>query len=402
MASERHDDEAELARERLSQLRGVLRLVGATIDGTAEVAQDMHRTISATTGRLLEPIPAAAAVERLHAGVSDGVYACVRGGSRLLFGVLDAVLERGGPLLAPPVALPGPLVGVLHGVVGDRMRRDANPMHVTMHLRHRGAALPLTREALSAALEGASERVVVFVHGLAADESSWELASVRAWGREGVSYAALLAERHGYTTLHVRYNSGLRIAENGRALAALLRALLAEYPGELRELALIGHSMGGLVVRSACLHGHVSGDSWTRRVRDVVCLGAPHRGAPLEKLGAVAAAALAAAPVTAPIARVLDVRSVGIKDLRRGTVRDDGVDDDDPPLEKARYHFLAGTLAKVGPVLGWALGDGLVRVCSATPRGRAEVRRARFDGLHHVHLLNHPRVFAYLESALAE
>lgn len=395
MDSTTDSDEAELARERLDQLRGVLRLVGATIDGGAGVAQDMHRTIAETAGRLLEPVPAVAAVERVHAGVREGVYACVRGGSRLLFGALDAVLERGGPLLAPPVALPGPLVGVLHGVVGDRMARDANPMRISMQLRHRGAALSLSREALAAALDGARERVVVFVHGLAADESSWELASARAWGREGVSYAALLAERHGYTSLHVRYNSGLPIADNGRALAELLAALVAAYPAELRELALVGHSMGGLVVRSACLHGHVSGDTWTGRVRDVVCLGSPHRGAPLEKLGALATAALAAVPVTAPIARVLAVRSAGIKDLRRGAVGEL------PPLSRARYHFVAGTLRGAGPVLGWALGDGLVRVGSATLRGRPRVRRVRFDGLNHIHLLNHPRVFAYLEAALA-
>lgn len=395
-----HSGDAELARERLAQLRGVLRLVGATIDGTADIAQDMHRTVAGTARRLLAPIPAAAAAGRLHAGVADGVYACVRGGSRLLFGVLDAALEHGGPLLAPPVALPSPLVGVLHGIVGDRMARDRNPMRTTMHLRHRGAALPLTREALAAALDGAHERVVVFVHGLAADESSWELSSARAWGRAGVSYGALLAERHGYTPLHVRYNSGLRIADNGRSLAALLGALLEEYPADLGDLVLIGHSMGGLVVRSACLHGHVAGATWTRRVRDVVCLGSPHRGAPLEKIGAAAAAALAAVPVTAPIARVLDVRSAGIKDLRRGVVRDDG-ECDDPPPATARYHFLAGTLRGAGPVLGWAVGDGLVRVGSATLWGRPRVRRVRFDGLHHVHLLNHPRVYAYLEAALA-
>ncbi|MDC0670553.1 esterase/lipase family protein [Nannocystis radixulma] len=400
MESEAHSDEAELARERLSQLRGVLRLVGATVDGSAGVAQDMHRTIAETAGRLLAPVPAASAVERLHAGVRDAIYASVRGGSRLVFEALDAALELGGPLLTPPVALPGPLVGVLHGVVGDRMVRDANPMHITMQLRYRGATLPLAREALAAALERASERVILFVHGLAADESSWELASARAWGRDGVSYGALLAERHGFTVLHVRYNSGLRIAENGRALAALLRALLAEYPGNLRELTLIGHSMGGLVVRSACLYGHAVRDIWSGRLRDVVCLGSPHRGAPLEKLGAAAAAVLAAVPITAPLARVLEVRSAGIKDLRRGVVRDDGEEDDDPPPAGARYHFVAGTLRGAGPVLGWALGDGLVRLGSATLRGGPRIRRVRFDGLHHVHLLNHPRVFAYLEATL--
>lgn len=106
-------------------------------------------------------------------------------------------------------------------------------------------------------------------------------------------------------------------------------------------------------------------------------------------------------PITAPLARVLEVRSAGIKDLRRGVVRDDGEGDDDPPPAGARYHFVAGSLRGAGPVLGWALGDGLVRLGSATLRGGPRVRRVCFDGLHHVQLLNHPRVFAYLETALA-
>ena len=78
---------------------------------------------------------------------------------------------------------------------------------------------------------------------------------------------------------HVRYNTGLHVSENGRGLARLLDEMVEEWPCQLEELVLIGHSMGGLVARSACHYGA----SWTDRVRHVFCLGSPHLGADLEK-----------------------------------------------------------------------------------------------------------------------
>src|SRR5690606_9208792 len=114
--------------------------------------------------------------------------------------------------------------------------RDLSPMCTRMQLRHQSRALPVTREALSAALPDPRGRVVVMVHGLAADESCWQRGSARAWGREGLDYGQLLAERCDLTPLYLRYNSGLPIADNGRDLAQLLNDLVAAYPVDLREL----------------------------------------------------------------------------------------------------------------------------------------------------------------------
>ncbi len=401
------------AHERLAHLRGALRLLAAGIEAGTGIVEDMHRAIAAAPLALLAVVPEARVARTLHDGVRERVYASIRGISRLLFRGVDAALEHAGPALAPRAAIPGPLVGVLHGVLGDGLVRDANPLQIAMHLRLGGQRLATTREALAAALPHARARLVVFVHGLACDESCWQHASVRAWGRPGVSYGALLDERHGFTVLHVRYNSGLRISANGRSLSELLRALVLAYPAPLSELVLIGHSMGGLVVRSACHHGRVADEPWTTHVRDVICLGSPHGGAPLEKFGVAAVAALAAVPVTAPIARVLDARSAGIKDLRRGTlVVSDSTDSNagaaattevEAPLPGARYHFLAGSLgtSPLARALGWAIGDGLVRVGSATGAGLPHARSVHLGGLHHMHLLNHPAVFAHIEAALA-
>lgn len=403
------DDPVTDPDERLAHLRGALRLTRAGVELAADIAQDVHRAIADPPLSVADQVPVGRAARIAHDGIRDGIYASVRGINRLVFDALDRALAHAGPALAPPAAIPGPLVGLLHGVLGDRLSRDRSPLRTAMQLRHRGRHLPLTKRALADAFPAPQGRLVVFVHGLAADETCWRRGSADAWGRPDLDYGALLAERHDLVPLYLRYNSGLRIADNGRALAELLRRLVAAWPVPPRDVLLVGHSMGGLVVRSACHHGRRGDDAWTELVRDIVCLGAPHRGAVLEKVGALAVTALGAFGVTAPIARAIDLRSVGIKDLRHGTTRDD--DGDEAALPHARYHDLAGTIGPADHPLAWAIGDGLVRVTSATSEGRSgitsrpsgpEMRRTTLAGVHHLRMLNHPEILALLESLLAD
>src|SRR4029079_17702299 len=138
-------------------------------------------------------------------------------------------------------------------------------------------------------------RVVVFLHGLFETEY--------AWGRN--SYGARLQRDLGVTPVYVRFNTGRHISENGRALAELLDALVADWPVEGEQIALVGHSLGGLVARSACHHG---GD-WTPLVRHTVSLGSPHTGAPLESGVPYAATALGVVGQTRPVARFLPPHS---------------------------------------------------------------------------------------------
>lgn len=383
------------AAERLAHLRGTLHLTRAGIDLAAVLAQEIHAAIAAVPLAVLEPTAIGPAVRHTHDRIRDLVYGCVRRVNDLLFGTLDRALARTAPALAPPAALPSELVGLLHGVLGDRLTR--NPMRTAMQLRHRGARLKLGRRALARAFPRPGDRLVVFVHGLAADETSWRRGSERAWGRPDLDYGALLAERSGVTPLYLRYNSGLRVSANGRALAGLLRRLVAAYPVPPRAIVLVGHSMGGLVVRSACHHGQRRGDDWAGRVTDVVCLGAPHRGAALEKFGVAAVAALAGFGVTAPLARAIDLRSAGIKDLRRGEAHAD-----EAVLPRARYHDLAGTLGHPDHPLAWALGDGLVRVTSAAPTDRPGTHRTILPGVGHIAMLAHPDVLDRLTAILGE
>jgi pimeloyl-ACP methyl ester carboxylesterase len=136
-----------------------------------------------------------------------------------------------------------------------------------MDLRHGGKNVPIERSHLSAAFPKATRRVAIFVHGLACSESMWSAYSQRHYGTPDTTYGSRLAADLGYTPVYLRYNTGLHIAENGRTLAGLLQRICTEWPAGIDELTLIGHSMGGLVIRSACHYGREANLEWTRPVR---------------------------------------------------------------------------------------------------------------------------------------
>src|SRR5947209_14653024 len=114
--------------------------------------------------------------------------------------------------------------------------------------------------------------------------------------RCGGTYGSQLERDLGLTPVYVRYNTGRHISENGRSLHELIEQLVACWPVDVEKVALIGHSMGGLVARSACCHASESGGEWVRRVRHVVTLGTPHMGAPLAQAVHYASAGLDALP----------------------------------------------------------------------------------------------------------
>jgi pimeloyl-ACP methyl ester carboxylesterase len=235
-----------------------------------------------------------------------------------------------------------------------------------------------------------------------------------------LTYGERLHGELGWTPLFVRYNSGLHVSENGRAVSELLEELAREWPVPVRHVALVGHSMGGLVARSACHYGSVDGATWTRQVRTVVSLGTPHLGAPLEEAAHRAAVALSSLPETGMLGSLLRRRSAGIRDLRQGSLVDEdwrGRDPDAlraaavkevPLLAGATHCFVSATVTRdPDHPLGRLLGDTLVLVASAT--GQGSTRRIAFEPeyghhvapAHHLSLLNHPDVYARLRAWLA-
>ena len=406
-----------LTRER-TRLHGAVDAATAFLDDGLTTIAGMHGAIARKPFAALRLAPGVADVSEgvrvVHDGITNLVYGGIRAGIKVAGTAarVAAGIARTNPDDPPPGSMAEMAVAALNGFAGDRLARSGNPLAATMHLRRRDAHVPIERDRLAAAFPNPTRRIAVFVHGLACSEGMWSAYSERHYGTPDVTYGSRLEADLGYTPLYVRYNTGLHISENGRAFARLLERIVAEWPAGIDELALIGHSMGGLVVRSACHYGREAGLDWTRSARHVVFLGSPHLGAPLEKAVNIAAWCLGLIDVTRPLAVALNRRSAGIKDLRFGSLRDDdwqsadldallsGRAGDVPLLEGASHYFVAATVTRhPRHPLGVAVGDLLVREPSAAARGR--VRHLQFPlvaGRHvgpmnHLELLNHPDLY---------
>ena len=331
--------------------------------------------------------------DRVAAGVYGGLGATVRVAGR---GVEAAIGRRQAQLLSE-TPRGAALIGILNGLVGDTLEGERNELSQPMAIRMDGT--PVGVEAFP----NATPRIAVFLHGLMETEFSWGRAP---------NYGSRLAEEAGWTPVYIRFNTGLRISQNGRCLADLLEQTVAAWPVPAERIALIGHSMGGLVARSAAHQAAQEGAAWVRSVSHVVSLGTPHRGAPLEEIVHVGSAALNVLPETRPVSRFLRRRSGGIRDLRRGSLVDDDWKDRDPDalrasacqeiplLEGATHCFVSASVTRSprNP-LGRLIGDMLVLGSSAAPW--REEQAFHLGGVGHFALLNHPEVYDRLRDWLA-
>ena len=400
---------------RSDEIRGVAKLLGQAMAGGTERVREIHQAIA---GRAFGESSEAQAARLVHDRIADAVYA--------LLGSASAAVPGAGTVLAKGAAADGPelsdssagrlLAGLVNGVYGDYLAREVPELAVAMGVRTGPERAFLDLDAVSAGLPSdAGGRLVVFLHGLCESDQSWFWSSEQHHGSPGASYGSLLRDGLGYVPLYVRYNSGLHVSDNGRQLARTLQRLVDGWPVPVEEIALVGHSMGGLVARSACHYGDTEALPWTRSVRHVVTLGTPHLGAPLEKGVHVAQRVLFQSAETRAFAKILDTRSVGVRDLRYGSIVDEDWCDVDPDeflqdrcrevpfLAGTAYYFIAVTVTKEsdGP-LATVLGDLFVQYPSASGRGSRrsmpfEIEHGRHLGrMHHFDLLNHPEVYAHM------
>ena len=403
---------------RPDETRALSRLAFDELRGVAGAVHDVHFAIA---GRAFGAVGTGALPARaVHDAVASGVYGAVRGVTGMIGQVADSGLQRRPPAAEARWLSTSPrgavALGALHGLIGDSLEREESDLHEPLAVRVAGRPVPPRRAALRDAFPSATPRIVVFLHGLMGSELAWRLGA----GPDGVTYGRRLAIDLGSTPLYVRYNSGRHVSENGRSLADLLEVLLPEWPTDVDQIALVGHSMGGLVARSACHYANERGDRWVRLVRHVVSLGSPHTGVPLAQAVHWASAGLDLVPETRPFATFLRRRSAGIRDLRQGSLVDEDWRDCDPDalraaacrevplLPGATHCFVAATVSRRSEhPLGRLLGDCLVLEQSASGRGRT--RRIPFraehgmhlGGAHHLALLNHPAVYERLRDWLA-
>jgi pimeloyl-ACP methyl ester carboxylesterase len=380
-------------RPHADDLRGAGRLAVEATRGLTDLVEAMHRTVAG--------------------GPSGLVYESIRRATALVGAGIDLALAQLAPLLGE--SAPGPerdvVLAALNGVLGDYLSETDNPLAIQMRLRQGGLPLELEPQALRAALPQAGARLLIMVHGSCMND--------RQWSRLGHDHGAALARDLGYTPVYLHYNSGLHTSTNGRALAALLERVVAEWPVPLDELVLLAHSMGGLVARSACHHGEAEDQIWRPKLRKLVCLGTPHHGAPLERGGSWVDFLLGLSRYSAPLARLGKIRSAGVTDLRYGNVLDEhwqGRDRfaraGDPrsqvklPEGVACYAIAATTAAQPGARLP---SDGLVPVDSALGRHQKPELTLGFPAAHqwigfgmsHLDLLSAAEVYATIQRWLS-
>lgn len=391
--------------------------IGDVLQGGSSIAADatvglidLVEHVHATIGQ--RPAPLGAAHDAPTRGVTRLVYQSLRGATRLLGRGVGAGLGAAGTLLhdsGPSPALEN-FVGVLNGVHGDYLERTANPLAIQMRLRRDGRAI----EPAGLAPAEVTGKALILVHGLCLTDLQWR--------RAGHDHGQALALDHGYTPLYLHYNSGLHVSVNGRALAAVLEQLVSHWPVALEQLAIVGHSMGGLVARSACHYAQLAGLAWPRHLRAMAFLGAPHHGAPLERGGNRLDMLLGLSPYSAPFTRLGKLRSAGITDLRFGNLRDEDWQGADRfalspdrrtavplPVGTACY-AAAGVLGKRrGPLRDRLIGDGLVPLESALGHHRRPELALAIPaahqwvgyGLGHLDLLASQELYARLSGWLA-
>lgn len=389
-----------LSRSKLSDLRGSVRMAVDATDVITEVVEKVHRTIQ------LRPGPFGVATSDRPNGIAGFVYHTVRGVSRLIGKAIDVSLA---PVIARlPEDESSPSLdayrSVANGVYGDYLLQTGNPLAIEMSLWYRGQRVDL-RDPISVFKQHSDRtprsKVLVLVHGLCMND--------RQWNQDGHDHGAALADELGYLPLYLRYNSGLHIANNGRALADMLETLIGNNTLPFEELVIMGHSMGGLVTRSACNYGRAAKHKWPAYLRKLVFLGTPHHGAPLERGGHVLDLLMDLSPYLAPFTQLSKARSAGITDLRRGTI---SAEDEFVPLPSGVQCYTAAAVraAKRSRLSDRLIGDGLVPLDSALGRHRDTTRmlaipeNRRWIGyrMGHRELLNRPDVYKQISNWLQE
>jgi rhodanese-related sulfurtransferase len=385
----------------LADLRGGVRLAVDGVSGVTGIVEAMHSRIA----RGAPPLGTIA--DAPTRGITGLVYRSIRGTTALVGKGLDAALAAAQALAPQPAADATPeeslareaWIAALNGVLGDHLERTGNPLATPMELRRRGVNV-----------SPPTPHVLLLIHGLCMNDLQWT--------RSGHDHGQSLGEALGFTPVYLRYNTGRHISANGSDLAAQLEAMLQGWPVPVETLTIIGHSMGGLVARSAVHQAAHAGMQWPSRLLKLVFLGTPHHGAPLERGGNWLHAGLGISPYAAPFTRLSGLRSEGITDLRHGNLLEadwahDRFSHRDrravvPLPAGVACYAVAGTLAQAQGRGEW-LGDGLVPLASALGRHARPTRELHIppsqqyvaQGVHHLDLLSDPAVYGHLRGWLA-
>ncbi|MDT8438195.1 MAG: alpha/beta fold hydrolase [Wenzhouxiangellaceae bacterium] len=386
----------------IRHLHGLSRLTVQGVAGTTTLVEQMHWTIarlSAPIGRL---------PEGRTRGITGLVYRSIHGITGLVGDSLDLAFRTLTPQSPPLQAGPKleARVAILNGILGDHLEATGNPLAIPMQLRYRGQALRPEPAELARTIASPSSRLLIAAHGLCMSEHCWTPSDATS----AIHLPAMLAKASDHTHINLNYNSGRPIADNGRELADLIERLVKHWPVPVEEVTLLGHSMGGLVARSACHHAMQTDHQWPDRLKRMIFLGTPHHGSPLERAGYGLERILGISPYSAPFQRLAWLRSAGITDLRHGRIIGANENHEAPHPQPAlpeavQLHAIAASTAKdPDRPIARRIGDGLVPIDSALGRHPDPARALAIPPEHqqilpatsHLGLLHEPRVLEIL------
>jgi pimeloyl-ACP methyl ester carboxylesterase len=421
------------AHLRASDLRAVAQLATQATVGVAMLSEGVHQAVWRTLGMPDGETPS-------HTrGLTGLTYKSVRGVTQLVGKAIELALAQLQTAFdiadraAPETFERQAVLAALNGVMGDRLAADKNPLTTPMSLRY-PTSLPcphhqtLDWQAPPADL-APTGKVLLLVHGLCMNDLQWTTVRLSAIAGDAPrvhSHGVELRRALGYTPVYLRYNTGLHTSQNGQALSDQLAQLVAHWPAPLEEITVVAHSMGGLVTRSAVHLAQQQNLPWVKHLKNIVFLGTPHHGAPLERAGNWVDAILGSTPYSKPFAKLGQLRSRGITDLRYGEVLGPVQDADGQGQDRFRkkpdsrqpvplpqpvncFTVAATTAARRSLLADRLIGDGLVPLPSAlgqhdNPRRRlkfAKTRQFIAYKTNHMQLLSSPAVAQQLVAWLS-
>ena len=378
---------------------GLAQLATMGVVEMTEIVESIHReVILRPLGRFNDKH-----LNKWQRGFTGRTYGTIRHIMLMVGNNLASVLRIYKNFIVQKTAQPLPdslkkLVNVINGVMGDHLVNNQNALAIPMMLYTKDG------KPQSERLAG---RIVILCHGLCMSHLSWQSQEGNDLGE------AIHISQPDTTVLYLDYNTGRRISRSGRKFSQLLQDVVDNNPN-ITQIDLVGHSMGGLVARSALFYGEQERLDWIKRVGNLITLGSPHHGAVLERIGNYVQDIIAKLPFAGSLAKLGDMRSAGIIDLRHGSIRDA----DWKALEGRsvlpqdfrhparlpsgiKTYFVASALIETHyeSKMTDLLGDSLVSVASALGEDDAEHalfvpdgHKAVFYGVNHLNLIYSRRV----------
>ena len=394
-----------------SDLQGLTRMITDATVGITDLVEDMQKRI------VHSPYLPSTPIQQLITGISGITYKSIRLGTKLIGGGLDKVFGHLYPMLGQGASSneKEAVLAVLNGIVGDYLENSQNPLFIPMQFRYQGKRIALDAGSLKEAYPKINGKILLMIHGLCMNDVKW--------CRNDHNHGEELAKALNLTPIYLYYSGGRHISTNGQNLNALLEQLVNSWPLPVEELLIVAHSMGGLVGRSALHYGKEEKKSWTKQLKKIVFLGTPHHGAPLEQAGNYLDLLLEATPYVKPFARLNQIRSAGITDLRYGNMLDEdweGIDrfekrpDERTPVSLPKnvncYAIAAARGKESDNLSNRILGDGLVSVKSALGQHKNPAKNLPFKESHthivyennHMELLSKLEIFEKIKTWLLE